>query len=184
MKKSEKHQLVQDLAEKLKSYGNFYLADIGGLEANETVELRKLCYESGIKLQVVKNKLILKALEQLEISDKQLLDTLKGPSSILFSETIHGPAQLIKKFRAKSDKPVLKAAYIDEAIFIGDNSLENILNLKSKEEIIGEVITILQSPAKNVISGLKSAGTKLASILNTSNTTLTGLLKSIEHKAK
>jgi large subunit ribosomal protein L10 len=128
-------------------------------------DIRRKCFDSDIKMQVAKNTLIKKALEAASGEYAELYDVLKGSSTLLFSNSANAPAKLIKALRASGDKPLLKAAYIDSAIFIGDNQLNALVNLKSKEELIGEIIGLLQSPAKNVISGLQSGKSKLAGIV-------------------
>jgi large subunit ribosomal protein L10 len=135
----------------------------------ETInQLRRSCFQSNIRLKVVKNTLLSKAMNQVEGKDYgQLQEVLAGPTSIMFSEVGNLPAKIIKDFRKKSAKPILKGAFIDEAIFIGDNQLDTLVSLKSKEELVGEIIGLLQSPAKNVISALKGQGGKIAGILKT-----------------
>ena len=167
MNRDEKHRIVQDLAKRISDNDNtFYLADIGGMTVADSTEVRKLCHELDIHLQVVKNKLVLKALQQLEITDTELLDTLKGGTSIMIASNMKAPAELIKKARKSFKKPLLKAAYIQEALYVGDDKLEQVLDLKSKEEILGEIIGTLQSPARNVIGALLSPGRKLAGVLS------------------
>lgn len=167
MKKEEKHEIVLDLKEKLTAHNNFYITDTSNLTVAQVNVIRRKCFEKGIKMQVAKNTLIRKAMEATGNDYSELFGSLKGTSAIMFSEVGNAPAKLIKEVRKNGDKPALKAAYIDSAIFIGDNQLEALIQLKSKEELIGEVITLLQSPAKNVISGLKASGGKLAGILKT-----------------
>ena len=146
---------------------NIYLADISGLDAVATSNLRRACFKANIKLAVVKNTLLAKAMEASDKEFGELPDVLKGNTSLMLSETGNAPAKLIKNFRKKSDKPLLKGAFIEEAVYVGDENLESLVNIKSKEEVIGDIIGLLQSPAKNVISGLKSGGGKLAGILKT-----------------
>lgn len=146
---------------------NIYLADISGLNAVATTNLRRACFKANIKLSVVKNTLLAKAMEASDKDFGELPEVLKGSTSLMLSETGNAPARLIKDFRKKSDKPLLKGAFIAEAIYLGDQNLEALVNIKSKEEVIGDIIGLLQSPAKNVISGLKSGGGKLAGILKT-----------------
>ena len=167
MNKEEKTRIVQELATRISDNDKtFYLADIGGMTAIDTTELRKLCHEMDIHLQVAKNKLVYKALEQLEISDTELLGTLKGETCVMIASNMKAPAQLIEKFRKSFDKPLLKAAHIQEAVYVGDEKLKDVLELKSKEEILGEIIGILQSPAQNVIGALQAPAKTLASILS------------------
>ena len=169
MTKEQKIQLVEKLTEKFKEYPNFYITDAGGLTVAETSELRQLCYDGGVQLQMVKNTLIKKSLENLDENYEEVYDTLKESSSIFFStaENPSGPAKIIREFRKTNEKPLLKAACIETSVFKGDDQLKALSNLKSKDELIGEIVGLLQSPAKNVISALKSGGGKLAGILKT-----------------
>jgi len=169
MKKEQKIQVVKDLTEKFNTYPNFYITDAGGLTVAKTNELRALCHEKGIPLQMVKNTLVKKALENLEGDYSEVYDQLKEPTSIFFAgvENPSVPAKLINAFRKKNEKPILKAAVIDTSVFTGDGQLKTLSELKSKDELIGEVIGLLQSPAKNVISALKSGGGTIAGILKT-----------------
>lgn len=168
MNKDQKAQYIDDLAGDLSQANIFYLADTSGLTVEAINNLRRRCFQSGISLRVVKNTLLAKAMERVEGRDYgQLPEVLGGPTSILFAETGNGPAKLIQEFRKKNDKPVLKGAYIEEAVFIGDNQLDTLVAIKSREELIGDIIGLLQSPAKNVISGLMGGGQKIAGILKT-----------------
>jgi len=167
MNKDEKHELVLDLTEKIKAYGNFYITDTANLTVAKVNDIRRKCFESDITMQVAKNSLIKKAMEAAGGDFSPIYDALKGSSTILFTKSATAPAKLIKQLRKTGDKPVLKAAYIDSAVFVGDNQLDTLINLKSKEQLIGEIIGLLQSPAKNVISGLQSGGNKLAGIVKT-----------------
>ncbi len=167
MTREEKANVIQDLTTQLAENATIYLADISGLDATATSALRKACFKANVKLAVVKNTLLEKAMEASEKEFGELPEVLKGNTSLMFSEVANAPAKVIKTFRKKSDKPLLKGAFIEEAIYIGDNQLDSLVSIKSKEEMIGEIITLLQSPAKNVISGLKSGGGKLAGILKT-----------------
>ena len=167
MTREEKGIVIEDLTTQLAENPNIYLADISGLDAGTTSDLRRACFKANIKLAVVKNTLLAKAMEASDKEFGELPTVLKGNTSLMLSETGNAPAKLIKNFRKKSDKPVLKGAFIEEAIYIGDENLESLVNIKSKEEVIGDIIGLLQSPAKNVISGLKSGGGKLAGILKT-----------------
>ncbi|MEX0361855.1 50S ribosomal protein L10 [Flagellimonas sp.] len=167
MTREEKATVIEDLTAQLAENANIYLADISGLDAVATSNLRRACFKANIKLAVVKNTLLAKAMEASDKEFGELPEVLKGNTSMMFSETGNAPAKLIKNFRKKSDKPVLKGAFIEEAVYIGDENLEALVNIKSKEEVIGDIIGLLQSPAKNVISGLKSGGGKLAGILKT-----------------
>ncbi len=167
MTREEKATVIQDLTTQLADSPIIYLADISGLDAGTTSDLRRACFKANIKLAVVKNTLLAKAMEASEKEFGQLPETLKGNTSLMLSEVGNAPAKLIKNFRKKSDKPLLKGAFVEEAIYIGDENLDALVSIKSKEEMIGEIIGLLQSPAKNVISGLKSGGGKLAGILKT-----------------
>ena len=167
MTKEQKVQEIQDLTDKLSSVKNLYLTDIAGLDAVQTTALRRACFKANIKLSVVKNTLLAKAMEASEKDFGNLHEILKGNTSLMFSELGNTPAKLIKDFRKKSEKPILKGAYIEEAIYIGDDQIDALESIKSKEELIGEVITILQSPAKNIISALQSGGSNISEILKT-----------------
>ncbi|KAB7529545.1 50S ribosomal protein L10 [Flagellimonas olearia] len=167
MTREEKATVIEDLTAQLAENANIYLADISGLDAVATSNLRRACFKANIKLAVVKNTLLAKAMEASDKEFGELPEVLKGNTSMMLSETGNAPAKLIKDFRKKSDRPLLKGAFIAEAIYIGDENLEALVNIKSKEEVIGDIIGLLQSPAKNVISGLKSGGGKLAGILKT-----------------
>jgi len=167
MNKEEKHDLVLALSEQMKEYGNFYITDTSDLTVAKVNNIRRKCFESNITMQVAKNSLIKKAMEAAGGDFTQMYDVLKGSSSILFSKSATAPAKLIKQLRKQGDKPILKAAYIDSAIFVGDNQIDTLMTLKSKEQLIGEIIGLLQSPAKNVVSALQSGGNKLAGIVKT-----------------
>ncbi|MBS1531891.1 MAG: 50S ribosomal protein L10 [Bacteroidetes bacterium] len=167
MNKDEKHELVLALTEKMKEYGNFYITDTANLTVAKVNDIRRKCFESEITMQVAKNSLIKKAMEAAGGDFSPMYDVLKGSSTILFTKSATAPAKLIKQLRKTGEKPILKAAYIDAAVFVGDNQLDTLINLKSKEQLIGEIIGLLQSPAKNVISGLQSGGNKLAGIVKT-----------------
>jgi large subunit ribosomal protein L10 len=168
MNREEKQEVVLALQEKMQEYGNFYIADTSGLSVEKVNNIRRKCFESGIEMKVAKNTLIKIAIDGLEGDSSEIFPALKGQSALLFSKVGNGPAKLIKALRKnKEEKPVLKGAYIDTAIFVGDNQLDALVNLKSREELIGEIIGLLQSPAKNVVSALKSSGGKLAGIVKT-----------------
>lgn len=168
MNREEKQIAIDAIADKLSGANVFYLADTSQLDSEKTSSLRRLCFNKNIEMTVVKNKLLQKALEKIEGRDySEMYSVLAGPTAILISEVGNAPARLIKDFRKKGDRPVLKAAYIEEAIYVGDNQLENLCNVKSKEEVLGEVIGLLQSPAKNVISALKSSGGTIAGLVKT-----------------
>ena len=165
MNKKEKNELIDILNNMLDENKNFYLADIAGLTAEESSSLRRLCYKQNVTIQVVKNTLLKKALDKNSADFTQLDDILNGNTSLMFADEAKAPASVIKTFRKKSDKPILKAAHIEEEFYIGDNNLSMLSELKSKNELIGDIITLLQSPAKNVISSLQSSSNKLSGIV-------------------
>jgi len=167
MTREEKSQVIENLTGILAENSIIYLADISGLNAQETSNLRRACFKASINLSVVKNTLLEKAMEKSDKDFGELPNTLKGNTSIMLSETGNAPARVIKEFRKGSDRPLLKGAYIEAAIYVGDDQLNTLVSIKSKEELIGDIITILQSPAKNVISALQSGGNKLSGILTT-----------------
>jgi len=168
MTKEEKAVVIDTLAAQLAEYPHFYLADIEALNAEQTAQLRRKCFEQEVKLVVVKNTLLGKALEKVEKADADLMKVLEGPTSVMFAKTGKAPAVLIKEFRKASPKPVLKAAYVEECVYVGDNQLDALCSIKSREELIGDIVSLLQSPAKNVISALQSnAGHKIAGLVKT-----------------
>ena len=167
MTKEEKIDLVAALTEQIKESGNFYITDTSNLSVAKVNDIRRKCFENDIIMQVTKNSLIKKAMEAIGADYSTMEPALKGSSSLLFSKSGSAPAKLIKQLRKRSDKPVLKAAYIDSAIFVGDKQLDTLVNLKTKEQLVGEIIGLLQSPAKNVISALQSGGNILAGVVKT-----------------
>ena len=167
MTREEKSQVIQDLTGKLGDNPVIYLADISGLNASDTSNLRSACFKAGVKLAVVKNTLLAKAMDSSDKDFGELPSVLKGNTSLMMAETGNAPAKVIKAFRKKNEKPILKGAYVEQAVYVGDDQLENLVNIKSKEEVIGEIIGLLQSPAKNVISALQSGGGKIHGILQT-----------------
>jgi len=170
MTREEKNKVIDYLHSKFEENNIFYVTDSSSLTVEEVNELRGLCYENGITMKVAKNTLVKKALSRLDEEGdiyKDVYDLLVGPTSIMFSEVNNAPAKVIQEFRKKHDKPVLKGAFIDKALYIGDDKVEMLSKLKSKEELIGDIIFLLQSPAKNVISALQSGGQSLAGILKT-----------------
>ena len=170
MNREEKTVIINGLADKLQQYAHFYLTDTAALNAEQTAKLRKACFEQDVKLVVV--KLFIKALEQVSKANDELLPALKGETAVMFSNTGKAPAKLIKEFRKECDKPVLKAALVEDCVYVGDAALDELVNIKSREELIGDIVGLLQSPAKNVISALQaSAGQKIA-----------GLIKSLEER--
>ena len=175
MTREEKTSVIAELKEQFENNQYFYFTDSSTLTVEQVNKLRGLCFEKGIEMKVVKNTLAKKALE--ENADEKgfgpLLDILKGPTTVLFSETANGPARMIKEFRKEFDKPVLKAAYIDSDVFVGDDQVDTLASLKSKEELVGDIILLLQSPIKNVLGSLQSGGN-----------TISGLLKALEERAQ
>ena len=168
MTREEKSQVIQDWTAQLADTKTIYLADISGLDALTTSNLRRACFKANVQLAVVKNTLLAKAMEASDKDFGDLPSTLKGNTSLMIAEASNAPAKLIQEFRKKSkDRPLLKGAYVEESVYVGDNQLEALVNIKSREELIGEIIGLLQSPAKNVVSALKSSGGKLAGILKT-----------------
>jgi large subunit ribosomal protein L10 len=167
MRKEEKNQIIDIITDKLNNNPNFYLTDISSLTVFKTNSLRRSCYNKNVELLSVKNTLLRKAMEKTGRDYSEMYDSLKGSTAIMFAETANVPARLIKEFRKTSDRPVLKAAFVEESVYLGDNELETLVNLKSKNELIGDIIGLLQSPAKNVISALSSGGNKLAGIVKT-----------------
>jgi len=167
MKKEEKTQVIEQLAEKLEQNSNFYLTDISSLTVAKTSELRRACFNKKISVLVVKNSLLKKAMERKE-TYAELIPALKGNTTVMFCESGSAPAKLIKEFRAKGNKkPLVKGAYIEESSYLGDDQLEFLAAIKSKNELVGDLIGLLQSPAKNVISALSSGKNKLAGIVKT-----------------
>jgi large subunit ribosomal protein L10 len=169
MKKEDKSAIIKQLESTINEYAHFYLTDIGGLNAAETSELRRVCYKQDIKLLVVKNTLLQKALESSSVDFTEIYGSLTGATSLLLSNSNNAPAKLIKDFSkaSKSKKPVLKAAYVEESFYIGENQLDVLVSIKSKNELLGEIIGLLQSPAKNVVSALQSGGNTIHGVLKT-----------------
>lgn len=169
MKREEKDVIIGEIAELLEKYPSVYITDTSALTVAKTSALRRLCFSKGVKMLVAKNTLIRKAMERSEdASYQEMFSSLKGTSALMFSDTGNVPARIIKEFRkGGNEKPLLKGAWVDTAVFLGEGQLEALVNLKSKNELIGEIICLLQSPAKNVVSALKSSGGKLAGILKT-----------------
>lgn len=166
MTSEEKSKYVDELVAELNEAGVFYLADTSELTVESVNALRRSCFKNNIKLRVVKNTLLKKAMEQVTDKDfGELTTVLAGPTSIMYSEAGNAPAKVIKDFRKKHDKPILKGAFIEEAVYIGDNQVDFLVAIKSKDELLGDIIALLQSPAKNVVSGLQSGGNKLSGLL-------------------
>jgi large subunit ribosomal protein L10 len=169
MTREEKTKSIEDLAVKLQSTNVIYLADVAGLDAETTSKLRRVCFNKDVKFHVVKNTLLRKAMEKIEDRDfSELYDVLKGNTSLMIAEAGNAPAKLIKDFRDKTaEKPILKGAWVEESVYIGDEMLDTLSNIKSKDELIAEVVALLQSPAKNVISALNSGSSTLAGLVKT-----------------
>lgn len=171
MKKEDKSTIINQLETTLNEYAHFYLADIAGLNAAQTSELRRVCFKENVKLVVVKNTLLRNVLEKSSIDFSELYGSLKGDTSLMLCNTANVPAKLISDFsKQKSNKlkkPILKAAYVEESFYIGENQLDTLIHVKSKNELIADVIALLQSPAKNVVSALQSGGTTIHGVLKT-----------------
>jgi len=173
MNKEQKNIMIQELADKLADNKVIYLADVSELTAEDSSKLRRACFKQQVSLSVVKNTLLKKAMEKVEDKDfSEFYDQLKGPTSLMLSDTGNVPAKLIQEFRKKNDKPLLKAAYVEESVYVGDENLTALAELKSKNELVAEVLLLLQSPAKTVISSLQSGGN-----------TVSGLVKALEERA-
>lgn len=167
MRTEDKNTIIETIAATVKEYDNFYLTNIASLNADKTSQLRRECFKQDIKLMVVKNTLLQKALNSLDTDYSELDSSLKGNTAIMFSNVANAPAKLIEKFAGKTGIPALKAAYVQESFYIGADNLKALVNIKSKNELIGDVIGLLQSPAKNVISALQSGGSTLHGVLET-----------------
>ena len=167
MKKEDKFQVIESVTEKLENNEVFYLTDTSELDVETINRLRRLCFRKNVSMQVIKNSLLRKAMEKSGKDFEKLYDVLKGATSLMISDTGNVPAKLIKEFRKTSSKPILKGAYVQESIYIGDSQLDLLEGIKSKEELIGDIIGLLQSPAKNVISALQSGGNTIAGVLKT-----------------
>jgi len=167
MRREEKDVIIESLAQRLNETRHFYLTDISELNAEETSKLRRKCFEKEINLLVVKNTLLRKAMEKSDGDFNDLYDVLKDSTSIMFCETGNVPAKLIKEFRKTMERPVLKAAFVEESIYVGDNQLEALSKIKSKTELLGDLLALLQSPASNLVSALASSGSKMAGALTT-----------------
>lgn len=167
MRKEDKQTNIEQIVATIKEYGHFYITNTASLNAEKTSALRRECFKQDIKLLVVKNTLLQKALESLDTDFSPLYGSLKGSTSIMFSNVANAPAKLIKDFRKKDEIPALKAAYAEQSFYVGADQLEALIHIKSKNELIGEVIGLLQSPAKNVISALQSGGSTIHGVLKT-----------------
>lgn len=167
MKRTEKEVIINNLQEQINSYSHFYLTDISGLNAEDTSDLRRLCFKQDVKLVVAKNTLFRKALQDSEKNAEELYDALKGNTTVMFTETGNAPAKLIKDFRKKHNRPILKAAFVEESVYMGENQLEALVTVKSKDELIADVVTLLQSPMKTLLSQLQSGGDTIHGVLET-----------------
>ena len=167
MKKDEKNQLIDSLVEQLKEAKTIYLTDISNLNVATSGKLRRLCYKRNVHLQMIKNTLLKKAMERSGKDFEPFYSILKGSTSVMFSEVANDPAKLIQEFRKGSTKPILKGAWVEETFYFGDDQLRALVNIKSKNELVADLIALLQSPAKNVISSLQSGGNNLAGIVKT-----------------
>ena len=159
MKKEVKDTIIVELGEKLKEYPHFYLVDLTGLNAEQTSDLRRKCFKSEVKLLVVKNKLLHKAFEASEIDFSPLYECLKGNTALMFTQTANVPAKLLKEYKDKKQEvPALKGAFAEESFFVGADKLAELVAIKSKNELIADVVALLQSPIKNIMSGLNAGG--------------------------
>ena len=165
MKKEEKLVQIKNLTKDLSESSNFYLTDIAGLDSKSTLNLRRACFKANIRMSVVKNTLLKKAMDESEKEFGELKSILKGNTSLMFSDKENIPAKLIRDFRKSFDKPILKGAFIGESIYIGDDKIDILAELKSKEELLGEIITLLKSPVNKVIASLSSSSHKIAGII-------------------
>ena len=168
MKKEVKDAIIVELGQKLKEFPHFYLVDVTGLNAEDTSALRRKCFKSEIKMVVVKNKLLRKAFEAADVDFEPLYDSLKGNTAVMFTNIANVPAKLLKEYKdKKKDIPALKAAYAEEGIYVGADKLNELAAIKSKNEVIAEIVTLLQSPAKNVVSALQSGANTIHGVLKT-----------------
>ncbi len=173
MKKQDKAQLIDSLIEKINDNAHFYLTDISDLNAEDTSDLRRKCFENSIQMEVVKNTLVKIAMEKAEGEYEGLYEVLKGNTAIMFTQTGNAPAKMIKEIRKSAEKPLLKGAFVENGIYIGDDQVDVLSSIKSKEEVIGDIIGLLQSPIKNVLGALQSAPN-----------TIGGLVKTLQEKAE
>ena len=167
MKSTEKQVIIDNLKDQIDSYSHFYLTDISGLNAADTSDLRRQCFRENIKLVVAKNTLLRKAIENSSKNADELYVALKGNTSVMFSEIGNSPAKLIKSFSKTKKKPVLKAAFVEESVYVGENQLDALVAVKSKNELIADVVALLQSPIKTVVSQLQSGGNIIHGVLET-----------------
>lgn len=168
MRKEDKGLIIEQLGEMLKQYPHFYLVDVEGMNAGQTSALRRLCFKNNLKMVVVKNTLLHKAFEASETDFNALYPTLVGTTAVLFTEVANAPAKMLKELKSKKlEKPVLKAAYAEEGIYVGESQLDSLCSIKSKNEVIADIVALLQSPAKNVISALQSGQNTIHGVLKT-----------------
>jgi len=167
MRREEKQAIIDSLAEKFNEYSHFYLTDIAELNAGDTSDLRRACFKKDVKLIVAKNTLLKRALEKSDKELEEIYDILKGSTSVMFTETGNVPAKLMQDFRKKHDKPLLKCAYVEESVYIGDKELDKLAALKSKDELLGDLVALLQSPMQNLISSLESGSNNIHGVLET-----------------
>lgn len=168
MTREEKQANIESLKEQFQAASTFYVTDSSTLTVDQVNQFRRMCFDKGVEFRVAKNTLVKKALESIEEVDyNDVYELLSGPTAIMFSEVSNMPAKILKDFRKKNAKPILKGAYIDTSVYVGDEQIDVLSELKSKEELIGEIIGLLQSPAKNVISALQSGGQTISGIVKT-----------------
>lgn len=167
MKREEKQVIIDNLTEQIKAHKHIYISDISELDAATTQELRRACFKAGIKLIQVKNTLLRVALDGLEVDYNEIYSALTGSSAVMLSETGNAPAKLIKEFRKNHDKPVLKAAFVEECAYVGENQLDALVSIKSKEELLGDIVLLLQSPMQKLISALESGKNTIGGVLKT-----------------
>ena len=167
MKREEKQVIIDNLTEQIKAHKHIYISDISELDAAATQELRRACFKAGIKLIQVKNTLLRVALDGLEADYNEIYSGLTGSSAVMLSETGNAPAKLIKEFRKNHDKPVLKAAFVEECAYVGENQLDALVSIKSKEELLGDIVLLLQSPMQKLISALESGKNTIGGVLKT-----------------
>jgi large subunit ribosomal protein L10 len=167
MKREDKAKIIESLTEKLNEYDHFYLTDTQGLNAEQTSNLRRACFKSDIHLVVAKNTLLRNAMEKAEVDYSEVYDLLKGNTSVMFTQVGNAPGKMIKEFRKKNKLPILKGAFVEETVYVGEEQLDTLVNIKSKNELIGDIVGLLQSPAKNVISALQSGAGKIHGVLET-----------------
>ncbi|MCF8223843.1 MAG: 50S ribosomal protein L10 [Bacteroidales bacterium] len=167
MRREEKQAIIDSLAEKFSEYSHFYLTDTAELNAGDTSDLRRACFKKDVKLIVAKNTLLKRALEKSDKELEEIYDVLRGSTSVMFTETGNVPAKLMQDFRKKHDKPLLKGAYVEESVYIGDKELDKLAALKSKDELLGDLVALLQSPMQNLISSLESGSNNIHGVLET-----------------